>query len=275
VQKESAQRSGSGLSLKEYAAAVASRSSPHLNPEENSTKKPPSVEGIPEARDSAAAAAASGPPKRSRDKIAADASAASDDDLADHVNGWLKRQRTDQPVLEKEKEAAAVISFDEQGFEATTTTRHSSNGHITPPAPENHMMAIPVTNTPMMHPYQLHQRDGDETDRLEAAVAPSSPPHMPPSPSHLLSANSPEAATATYSPAMWNRRHLDDDEDEVDIGDWKPHAYDPAGDNQQPFDDVLHAAAASALTNDIPEGEYPLLSGDDIPHRSLNLSELE
>jgi hypothetical protein len=281
VQQEAAERSESGLSLKAHAAVVAAQSNLLLGAKEGTTSKPSSAAAIAAAAKAACAVHdRNSLSKRFNDDITADADAAETyDDLYHNEAGWLKRQRTDDPVLGNRNEASMAISFDDgQGVENGASGRPRSDGHITPPAPAHHMTAVPVTNTPMMHPYQMHHQHDvgiGLMDRSDALGSVGNPPGVPASPSYSVTANSGGVANAPYSPVAWNQRHLDDDEDEVDMGDWKPHPYDPDGDHHQPVDDVLQSAAVASLTNDIPEGDYRLLNGDHAPHRSLNLSELE
>lgn len=274
VKYEADERTGSGLSLKEHAASVVARSIP-AGKASGKKKPPPKTSG--EAETIAAAAAASRDPQElPKNGIAADAAKASEDDLSHTVTRWAKRQRTNESLPGKEMDTPASISFDDgHVFAAAVATRPSSGGHITPPAPANFVAPAPVTTTPMMHPYQLHRSVFSITD--QPTVASSDPPHFPPSPARDPTVDSTEAAAAPYSPVIWDRQHLEEDDDEVAIGDWKPHPYDPEGDHHQPGYDVLQSAvaAASALSSEIRDGEYPVLSGDDVPHRSLNLSELD
>lgn len=244
VQQEAAERTESGLSLKDHAAVVAARSNLLLVSKKDSISAAASALAVaPVANAESSTQTFKGLPKRSNDDITADSAAVSYDELYHPESEWIKRLRTDAPVHGTGPEGPMAIPFDDgQGLEASVAARPRSDGHITPPAPANHKTAVPVTSTPMNHPYQLQQHDlhvglVGRTDTLESV---GNPPGMPPSPLYSGTANSGEAATAPYSPVVWNRRHLDDDEDEVDMGDWKPHPFEPDGDHHQPVDDFFN-----------------------------------
>ncbi|KAL3914872.1 MAG: hypothetical protein SGILL_005908 [Bacillariaceae sp.] len=172
----------------------------------------------------------------------------------------------------------------------------------TPIAPP-HMAPAPVTNTPIQggHPYQsqllVHTGYSPSSQSMPGPLRQPPPPMPPPSGSpvyhedplfqappagdHPLTAEeetSVHARMAPFSPVIWGRHNedgqedLDDATEPVPMAEWK--------DEDIQSDDALQTAAhaAAAIINGTSSNphDFPLLSGDDIPHGcSLDLNQLE
>jgi hypothetical protein len=271
--KESAdERSKTGLSLKEHAAAAVAKANPSTLHSHHLNMNPPAL-------DQNYASAATFPQrKRSLD------SAARFSPSVEHAAEWLKKQRTDDPF--------STSSFPEPSDPVLSSL--SSGMHSTP---ASFVAPVPVSTTPpnsqqnadFPHPYTDHIPLSQHTTSPQLPASPSSFHHeaqvaivAPYSPVAILSPQGPEAGDEGipspqdldgthfhHQRAYLNHHHHHEQTHQFHEQHFQHHA------NQS--DDVLQSAAeaAAALINHPDHGSsLSLLSGDDLPHGSLGISDL-
>mmetsp|Transcript_12280 Transcript_12280/g.21564 ORF Transcript_12280/g.21564 Transcript_12280/m.21564 type:complete len:429 (-) Transcript_12280:340-1626(-) len=292
VKQNTEERLKSGMSLKEYAAAAVARENPSPIP---SAAAIPAAGTTPEPlQEESQDHSNPCQLKRSNEDISDEHGSTADRVVTSMENPapWLKRQRTEDslPRLKRDTsgspQEATENLFADAGRHyppAAGGTFAMSAVQATPTAPP-HVPSVPVTNTPMLHPYHGSMYAG-HADATEGS--PQHPPEMPPSPSyHHLSREEAESSSmaavpAPYSPSGWNDRHgydedIDDSAEPVPMSEWRNHPY---GHDDGHADDMLRSAAdaaAALINNSSSRGEFPLLDGDEITHgSSLNLNELE
>jgi hypothetical protein len=163
--------------------------------------------------------------------------------------------------------------------------------HATPTAPPQ-MASVPVTNTPMQYSiYHHHHYSAQHHDAPGPLLQPPPMP-TPHSPGFYYAGHGGQtqrrqasgkedshvrivSIPAPYSPLVWNRHNANEDVDDcaepVPMSAWK----DEPDDNDPVIEDV--AAAAALMNGDTGRSDFDLLGGDDLPQDdvSLTMDELE